>query len=114
MMTGAMTMMPVGGEAVLTEGQLKRLAEHKYSSSGTTLLDPFMQRFWNWFVLKIPDTMAPNLLTIIGLLINAVTTLILILYSPDARQDVSKSLSSLTSSHTCLLIGERGVVVFLR
>lgn len=78
----------MAGDPILTDGQLRRLAEHKYSSSGTTLLDPFMQKFWNWFVLRIPDSIAPNLLTITGLLINAVTTLILIIYSPDARHDV--------------------------
>ena len=79
----------MAGEPVLTEGQLKRLAEHKYSSSGNTLLDPFMQKFWNWFVLRIPESIAPNVLTITGLLINAIATLILIIHSPDARHDVS-------------------------
>jgi hypothetical protein len=45
---------------ILTEGQLRRLAEHKYSSSGNTLLDPFMQRFWNSFILRVPLWLAPN------------------------------------------------------
>ena len=78
-----------GGDAVLTEGQLKRLSEHKYSSSGTTLLDPLMQRFWNCFVQRIPVSIAPNVLTVAGLVVNAVTSLILVAYSPDARQEVS-------------------------
>lgn len=102
-----------GGESVLTDGQLKRLAEHKYSSSGTTLMDPFMQRFWNWFVLRIPDTIAPNLLTITGLLVNAVTTLILILYSPDARHDVSRChfFSPVVSSHRHVsVVSNRGTI----
>lgn len=76
-------------DPVLSDAQLVRLGQHKYSSSGTTLLDPLMQRFWNWFVNKVPLSIAPNVLTVTGLLVNAVTTLILILFSPDARHDVS-------------------------
>lgn len=76
-------------EPILSDNQLRRLIEHKYQSTGTTLLDPFMQRFWNWFVLRIPITIAPNVLTITGLLVNVATTLVLIFYSPDARQEVS-------------------------
>jgi len=75
-------------EPILSDHQLRKLVEHKYQSTGTTLLDPFMQRFWNWFVVKIPTNVAPNILTITGLLVNVVTTLILVLYSPDARQEV--------------------------
>ncbi|RWS31084.1 cholinephosphotransferase 1-like protein [Leptotrombidium deliense] len=73
---------------ILTQQQLKRLSEHKYLSSGNTLLDPFMQTFWRYFVEKLPRWLAPNLMTVIGLAVNAFTTLILICYSPDARQSV--------------------------
>ena len=76
-------------DPVLSDAQLVRLGQHKYSSSGNTLLDPLMQRFWNWFVIKVPLSIAPNVLTVTGLLVNAVTTLILILFSPDAKHDVS-------------------------
>lgn len=75
-------------EPVLSDAQLRRLGEHKYSSSGSTLLDPLMQRFWNWFVTKVPLSIAPNVLTVTGLIVNAVTTLILILCSPDAKHEV--------------------------
>lgn len=78
-----------GSDQILSGDQLRKLAEHKYSSSGSTFLDPWMQKFWTWFVQKIPLWVAPNTMTIIGLLINAITTLILIYHSPDARQDVS-------------------------
>ena len=74
---------------ILSDYQLKMLMEHKYSSSGSTILDPVMQRFWNWFVLQIPTTIAPNLLTILGLTVNAVTALILMLCCPDARSSPS-------------------------
>jgi len=73
---------------ILTEQQLRRLNEHKYSASGDTLLDPYMQKFWRWSVEKFPTWFAPNLMTVLGLIVNALTTLILIYYSPDAKTAV--------------------------
>lgn len=75
-------------DELLEQRQLIKLTQHKYSSSGSTLLDPCMQVFWNWFVQKIPISIAPNSLTITGLIINVVTTVILIYYSPDGRQEI--------------------------
>ena len=74
---------------ILTKAQLKNLDQHKYSSSGKTALDPMFQPFWNWLVLQMPLSLAPNAITIIGLIINVVTCTILMLYSPNADQDVS-------------------------
>ncbi|XP_029429138.1 choline/ethanolaminephosphotransferase 1 isoform X2 [Rhinatrema bivittatum] len=70
----------------LTRHQLKRLEEHRYQSSGRSLLEPLMQGFWEWLVRRIPSWIAPNLITIIGLLINIVTTLILVYYCPTATE----------------------------
>lgn len=72
----------------LNETKLKRLGEHRYSSSGSTFLDPIMQRFWNWFVIKLPLWWAPNCMTLIGLASNIITALILVYYSPDAKQEI--------------------------
>lgn len=77
---------------VLNELQLTRLTAHKYSSAGSTFLDPFMQPFWNWLVTKLPLWLAPNLMTIAGLLINIVTSLLLCVYSPGAREEVPRWL----------------------
>lgn len=77
----------------LTAPQLRRLEEHKYSSTSSSFLDPIMQKYWRWLVEQCPLTLAPNLITITGLMINIVTSLILCYYSPDARQEVSV--------HTC-------------
>lgn len=74
---------------VLSTAQLKRLNEHKYSAEGVSILEPLMQKFWRWLVEQIPTTWAPNTITSVGLIINVVTTLILVLYSPDAKQEVS-------------------------
>ncbi|CAH2092342.1 unnamed protein product [Euphydryas editha] len=74
-------------ERILNAAQLKRLSEHKYSCTSASLLDAWLQPWWCWLVSKTPLWLAPNLITILGLIINIVTTLILVWYSPDARQD---------------------------
>lgn len=74
---------------VLSALQLRRLTEHKYSAEGSSLLEPYMQTFWRWLVEQIPLTWAPNSITLAGLIVNVLTTCILMYYSPDARQDVS-------------------------
>lgn len=63
---------------LLSAQQLKRLSDHKYSCSNVSLLDPIMQPWWNWLVQQVPLWLAPNLITIIGLIVNIVTTLILV------------------------------------
>ena len=77
---------------VLTTAQLRRLTEHKYSSEGTSVTEPVMQKFWRWLVEQVPLWWSPNAMTLTGLIINAVSTSILIMYSPDARQEVRKQL----------------------
>lgn len=72
----------------LGEKKLKRLKEHCYSSTGTTVLDPYMQKWWEWVVLKLPLWLAPNLMTLTGLLIIVLTAILFIFHSPDAKQDL--------------------------
>ncbi|XP_072942210.1 cholinephosphotransferase 1 isoform X1 [Epargyreus clarus] len=74
-------------ERILNAAQLKRLSEHKYSCTSSSILDAWLQPWWCWLVSKTPLWLAPNLITIVGLIVNIVTTLILVWYSPDARQD---------------------------
>ena len=77
---------------VLTEQQLKRLKEHRYASEGTTLLDPCMQHFWKWLVEFCPLWVAPNLLTIVGLLINIATSIVLLVSTDGAKEQVNTSV----------------------
>ncbi|KAM7006070.1 choline/ethanolaminephosphotransferase 1 isoform 1-T2 [Tautogolabrus adspersus] len=70
----------------LSRHQLKRLEEHRYSSAGRSLLEPLMQRYWEWLVGRVPSWIAPNLITIIGLATNVFTTLVLIYYCPTATE----------------------------
>ncbi|KAK2834666.1 hypothetical protein Q7C36_015367 [Tachysurus vachellii] len=71
----------------LSPAQLKRLEQHKYSASGRSLLEPPCQIYWNWLVEQIPVWLAPNTLTITGLIINVFTTIILVFYCPTATEE---------------------------
>ncbi|KAK9508594.1 hypothetical protein O3M35_006122 [Rhynocoris fuscipes] len=74
-------------EKILSPGQLKRLSDHKYSCESLSILDSVLQPWWEWLVSKIPLWLAPNLITVIGLIINILTTLVLVYYSPDAKAE---------------------------
>ncbi|XP_078500254.1 choline/ethanolaminephosphotransferase 1 isoform X1 [Lissotriton helveticus] len=70
----------------LSRHQLKRLEEHRYQSAGRSLLEPLFQGFWDWLVGRVPAWIAPNLITIVGLVINIFTTLILVYHCPSATE----------------------------
>ncbi|XP_021707782.1 cholinephosphotransferase 1 isoform X3 [Aedes aegypti] len=82
-------------QKLLQPGQLKKLGDHKYSCSNVSLLDPFLQPWWCWLVSKVPLWLAPNLITIVGLVINILTTLILIYFSPNGREEPPRWASAL-------------------
>lgn len=65
-------------ERLLSEAQLKRLGEHQYSCLSVSLLDKVLQPYWNWLTSKLPIWLAPNLITILGLIVNILTALILV------------------------------------
>lgn len=77
----------------LSPAQLKRLEEHKYSASGRSLFEPPCQVFWNWLVQQTPTWIAPNTLTIVGLLVNIISTVVLVYYCPTATEEVSNQAS---------------------
>lgn len=70
----------------LSQQQLKGLEEHRYSSAGRSLLEPSMQPYWEGLVARVPLWMAPNLITIVGLATNILTTLVLVYYCPTATE----------------------------
>lgn len=76
-------------EKLLSNGQLKRLSEHLYNCENIGLLDKYLQPFWNFLTSKTPLWLAPNVITVSGLIVNILTTLFLVWYSPDARAEVS-------------------------
>ena len=72
---------------VLSEAQLKRLKEHKYASEGRSITEFIFQPFWNYVVTLMPLWVAPNLITILGLIVNVLTSALILLYSPKADSD---------------------------
>lgn len=93
-------------ERILNAAQLKRLSEHKYSCTSASLLDAWLQPWWCWLVSKTPLWLAPNLITILGLIINIVTTLLLVWWVP-------KSKVILTFKNLCQLLSDRNGFHFL-
>uniref|UniRef100_A0A8B9JCI5 Cholinephosphotransferase 1 n=1 Tax=Astyanax mexicanus TaxID=7994 RepID=A0A8B9JCI5_ASTMX len=71
----------------LSAAQLRRLEEHKYSAAGRSLFEPPCQIYWNWLVQQVPLWVAPNTLTITGLVINIITTVILVYYCPTGTEE---------------------------
>ena len=51
----------------LTPTQLERLKEHRYCSEGSSLFEVFMQPYWRWLVTKVPLWVAPNTITMAGI-----------------------------------------------
>lgn len=74
--------------APLSPAQLKRLEQHRYSSAGRSLLEPWLQPYWGWLVEQVPLGLAPNAITLGGLLLNCLTALPLIAYCPSATEQV--------------------------
>ncbi|NWW38773.1 CHPT1 Cholinephosphotransferase, partial [Panurus biarmicus] len=74
--------------APLGPAQLKRLEQHRYSAAGRSLLEPWLQPYWGWLVEQVPRGLAPNAITMGGLLLNCLTALPLIAFCPSATEQV--------------------------
>ncbi|XP_042693683.1 cholinephosphotransferase 1 isoform X1 [Centrocercus urophasianus] len=72
--------------APLSPAQLKRLEQHRYSAAGRSLLEPWLQPYWGWLVERLPLWLAPNAITLGGLLLNCLTALPLIASCPTATE----------------------------
>ena len=66
--------------AFISPAGLLQLLEYKYVSGTYSIGDKFMQPFWEWFVTLMPMTLAPNMITLIGLVGNLITLGIFLLY----------------------------------
>ncbi|CAI2368997.1 unnamed protein product [Moneuplotes crassus] len=54
----------------ITEDGLKNIKNHKYKSGGYSMLDNVMNPFWELVVKLMPMTLAPNMITLLGVIIN--------------------------------------------
>lgn len=66
----------------LHERDLKSLDTYVYHGADYTLIENFLNPFWTWFASFFPDWMAPNMITLIGLIINVVSSLIVLYHDP--------------------------------
>eukprot|EP00051_Salpingoeca_urceolata_P032994 m.18375 g.18375 ORF g.18375 m.18375 type:complete len:376 (-) comp5708_c0_seq1:308-1435(-) len=73
--------------SIITPDAVQRLVAHKYKSSGQSLLDPALTGYWNFVVSLFPLWVAPNLITFVGLMINVITTVIMVYYNPTASDE---------------------------
>uniref|UniRef100_A0A915B9X2 diacylglycerol cholinephosphotransferase n=1 Tax=Parascaris univalens TaxID=6257 RepID=A0A915B9X2_PARUN len=77
----------VKGDCQLTQAEMERLGNHKYNAEDTSWLDELcMNRFWGYTVTFYPSWLAPNLITLIGLIVNLITVLILSSFCHGARE----------------------------
>ena len=65
----------------LTDVQMYKLKQHKYSTEGASIMEPIMQPYWKRVAGLMPDSTAPNMLTFIGLLVNMLSFGVLVFYS---------------------------------
>ena len=64
----------------LNEEALENLKNYKYVSGEYSPMDKCLTPFWNWSVELLPEWMAPNLVTFIGMLL---TQGVMFLYFPE-------------------------------
>lgn len=88
---------PWGLPAPLSPAQLKRLEQHRYSAAGRSLLEPWLQPYWAWLVEQLPLWLAPNAITLGGLLLNCLTALPLVASCPSATEQVPPGTARLGS-----------------
>ncbi len=78
--------------ALLCAAQLQKLKEHKYNARGSSVAETFLQPFWRFVVELMPLWLAPNLITILGLICNVASSLLVVYYCPTASTAVRKFL----------------------
>ncbi|UJR28270.1 hypothetical protein I4U23_009520 [Adineta vaga] len=81
---------------ILNAEQKENLKKHKYDNEGITLLDPCMQKYWNWLVEFFPLWIAPNLLTITGLVTHISASILLMILTNGAKEECTRWMYFLT------------------
>eukprot|EP01134_Creolimax_fragrantissima_P002479 CFRG2479T1 len=67
---------------IFSPEEIKNLKNHRYSSTDGSLLSKVMNPWWSFAVTLIPTWVAPNILTLIGLLSTLLSTCVLLFYCP--------------------------------
>lgn len=66
----------------LREKDLNSLDHYVYHSADYTLVETVLNPFWTWFASFFPSWMAPNMITLIGLIINVASSIAVIVHDP--------------------------------
>ena len=66
----------------LRDKDLKSLDLYVYHGADYTLVENLLNPFWNWFASFFPDWMAPNTITLIGLIINIISAALVLIHDP--------------------------------
>ena len=74
---------------ILDSYQIEQLKKHKYASDNDSILDPYFQPWWNYVVTLVPLWVAPNLITLTGLILNMLAAFGLIFNCPSAKEEIS-------------------------
>ncbi len=64
----------------ITQEGLQNLKKYQYVSGGYSTMDKVMNHWWEFVVTLVPRSIAPNLITLIGLIINMLGSLQFLLY----------------------------------
>lgn len=66
----------------LRDKDLTSLDHYVYHGADYTFIENFLNPFWTWFATFFPDWMAPNMITLIGLIINVIASVAVIMHDP--------------------------------
>ena len=70
----------------LSKKQLNGMKNHKYSCQNNSIIEPYLNEYyWRHLVNLLPLWVAPNLITITGLMLNAFSAILLFLAFPKAK-----------------------------
>ena len=97
---------PDAQTGVLNYVQVRSLLEHKYNVDGVGLFERiYLQRWWRFLEQMVPSWWSPNAMTLAGLLLNLLGTLLLVYYNPDARHSSQVPLY-ICARRNCIGIGQ--------
>lgn len=73
----------------IPQDKLHNLKLYKYSSEDQSLISQkFLKKWWNQFVKIFPNTVAPNVITLLGLMFIIANLVVVFYYDPYLNQDV--------------------------
>lgn len=76
---------PRGNIYVNSQGLLNLKNDYKYTGGDKSLVAARMQHFWNWLVQYIPRSVAPNMVTLVGLFFIFLSYGLNVYYTPEVK-----------------------------